>query len=61
MGDMTFVAVQTKTPATKANSVGLSYAIAPGLSFSAESGEITGTNAELSHLHGCARSILILC
>ena len=43
VGDMTLVATQTKTPVTKANSVGLSYAIAPGLSFSAESGEITGT------------------
>ena len=45
MGDITFVATQTKTPVTKANSVGLSYAIAPGLSFSAESGEVTGTGA----------------
>jgi hypothetical protein len=45
MGDMTLVATQTKTPATKANSVGVKYAIAPGLSFSAESGEITGTGA----------------
>jgi hypothetical protein len=43
MGDITLVATQTKTPATTAKSVGLSYAIAPGLSFSAESGEITGT------------------
>ena len=46
MGDMSFVAVQTKTPATTSKSVGFSYAIAPGLSFSAESGEITGTNAD---------------
>ena len=45
MGDVTFVATQTKTPVTKANSIGLSYAIAPGLSFSAESGEVTGTGA----------------
>jgi len=45
MGDITFVGTQTKTSASKANSVGLSYAIAPGFSFSAESLEITGTNA----------------
>jgi predicted porin len=44
-GDITLVATQTKTPVTKANSLGVSYAIAPGLSFSAESGEITGTGA----------------
>jgi hypothetical protein len=45
MGDITLIATQTKTPVTKANSVGLKYAIAPGLSFSAESGEVTGTGA----------------
>ena len=46
MDDMTFVVVQTKTPATTSKSVGLSYAIAPGLSFSAESAEMTGTGAD---------------
>jgi len=45
MGDITLVGTQTKTSASKATSVGLSYAIAPGFSFSAESGEITGTGA----------------
>jgi len=45
MGDITLVGTQTKTSASKATSLGLSYAIAPGFSFSAESGEITGTGA----------------
>ena len=45
MGDMTLVALQGKTSASKTNSVGISYAIAPGLSFSAESAEKTGTGA----------------
>ena len=52
MGDITLIATQTKTPVTKANSVGVKYAIAPGLSFSAESGEITGTDANSSTYMG---------
>ena len=52
MGDMTLVATQTKTPATTSKSVGLSYAIAPGLSFSAESAELTGTNADTATYMG---------
>ena len=45
MGDVTLVAVQGKTSVSKTNSVGFSYAIAPGLSFSAETAEKTGTGA----------------
>jgi hypothetical protein len=45
MGDITLVAVQGKTSVSKSNSIGVSYAIAPGLSFSAESAEKTGTGA----------------
>jgi hypothetical protein len=45
MGDITLVAVQGKTSASKSNSIGVSFAIAPGLSFSAESAEKTGAGA----------------
>ena len=45
MGDITLVAVQGKTSVSKSNSIGVSYAIAPGFSFSAESAEKTGTGA----------------
>jgi len=45
MGDISLVAVQGKTSASKTSSLGITYNIAPGLSFSAESAEKTGTGA----------------
>ena len=46
MGDLSFVVVQGKQGSDKASSVGFSYAIAPGLSFAAESAERTGSDPE---------------
>ena len=45
MGDITLVGLQSKAGAAKYNSVGISYSIAPGFSFSAESAELTGAGA----------------
>jgi len=46
MGEITLVGLQSKSGASKYNSVGISYSIAPGFSFSAESAELnTGTAA----------------
>ena len=42
MGEITLVGLQSKAGAKKYNSVGISYSIAPGFSFSAESAELTG-------------------
>jgi hypothetical protein len=44
MGDITLVGMQSKSGAAKYNSVGISYSIAPGFSFSAESAELTGND-----------------
>jgi hypothetical protein len=46
MGDITLVGLQSKAGAAKYNSVGISYSIAPGFSFSAESAELTGAGAD---------------